>query len=513
MKIKTRVKIAGALVICVLLAYGAMVLYLDRAMSQLAQEVRESNEIVNKITILRNLTQDYLLYHTERAQRQWSAVYDEVLRLLDNREYRLLNSEYGFGDAPQKLKIVGDTFSRLMSVQPTTGFDNPGGGAKGELQNRLTTQLLLATQDLLTRFFNLTETINGKLISTQRLISFMDILALLVLGILLISNTVLLQRAVVKPVLQLHAGAEIIGAGNLDYKVGTTSKDEIGELSRAFDRMTTNLQKVTVSRDELVREMAERQQAEEALRDRSAELARVVADLEEKSAEMERFTYMVSHDLKSPLVTISTFLGFLEDDLRVGDTGRIDKDMQFMRTAADKMGQLLSELLEMSRIGRMVNPPVEVTFQELVQEVLQAVAGPIAARGMEVQVNEGDVTLFGDQPRLVEIWQNLVENAVNYMGEQAKPRLTIGLERQGSDTVFFVCDNGIGIEPQYQEKIFGIFEKLDSKSGGTGIGLAVVKRIVELYQGTIWVESPGLGQGACLRFTLPGAVRGSERGK
>ncbi len=118
--------------------------------------------------------------------------------------------------------------------------------------------------------------------------------------------------------------------------------------------------------------------------------------------------------------------------------------------------------------------------------------------------------LFGDRPRLVEIWQNLVENAVKYMGEQPAPRLTIGLERQGEETVFFVCDNGMGIDPRYHDKIFGIFEKLDPKSEGTGIGLAIVKRIVELYQGKIWVESAGLGQGACFRFTLPGAVKESE---
>ena len=103
---------------------------------------------------------------------------------------------------------------------------------------------------------------------------------------------------------------------------------------------------------------------------------------------MERFTYMISHDLKSPLVTISTFLGYLEKDMERGDTGRIDKDMQYMHTAADKMGRLLAELLEMSRIGRVVNPPVEVTFQELVQEALHAVAGPMAARGVEVQVSD-----------------------------------------------------------------------------------------------------------------------------
>ena len=88
-----------------------------------------------------------------------------------------------------------------------------------------------------------------------------------------------------------------------------------------------------------------------------------------------------------------------------------------------------------------------------------------------------------------------------------RPRLTIGLEKQGEEAVFSVCDNGMGIEPQYQGKIFGLFEKIDSKSGGSGMGLAIVKRIVELYQGKIWVESAGVGQGACFRFTLPGAVK------
>ena len=266
MRIRTRVKIGGTLTVCVLLAYGAMVLHLDRTMGNLAQEVREANEIVNKITILRSLTQDFLLYRTERAQRQWAAVYDEVLRLLRHPEYRVLKSEYGIGDAPQKLKIVGDTFSRLMAIQPSAVAGNPEGGASGELQNRLTTQLLLASQDLLTRFIKLTETINGKLIATQRLISSLDILALLVLGILMISNVVFLQRSVVKPVLKLHEGAEIIGAGNLDHKVGLATPDEIGELSQAFDRMTANLQQVTVSRDDLAAEIEERQRAEEALR-------------------------------------------------------------------------------------------------------------------------------------------------------------------------------------------------------------------------------------------------------
>ena len=242
----------------------------------------------------------------------------------------------------------------------------------------------------------------------------------------------------------------------------------------------------------------------------TTELRRTERDLQEKNAELERFIYTVSHDLKSPLVTVKTFLGYLEQDMTSDNSERIEKDMIYIRTAAEKMGLLLDELLEMSRIGRLINPPVRVMFRVLVEEALQAVAGSISERGVEVQVS-GDITLYGDRPRLVEIWQNLVENAVKFMGDQASPRIEIGLENVGGEPVFFVCDNGAGVDPRYAKKIFGLFEKLDPKSKGTGLGLALVKRIVEFYQGTVWVESPGIGQGACFRFTLPETLKEKHR--
>lgn len=236
------------------------------------------------------------------------------------------------------------------------------------------------------------------------------------------------------------------------------------------------------------------------------ELRQTERDLQEKNAELERFTYTVSHDLKSPLVTVKTFLGYLERDMESVNAERIQKDVLYIRNAAEKMGLLLDELLEMSRIGRLINPPVRVLFGELVEQALQAVAGSISDRGVEVRVS-GDVTLYGDRQRLAEIWQNLVENAVKFMGEQTSPRIEIGMERLGGETVFFVRDNGIGINPRYADKIFGLFEKLDPKTKGTGLGLALVKRIVEFYQGKIWAESPEGGQGACFRFTLPEALK------
>ncbi len=234
------------------------------------------------------------------------------------------------------------------------------------------------------------------------------------------------------------------------------------------------------------------------------------AQLRLKTAELERFTYTISHDLKSPLVTIKTFLGYLEEDRLKADAGRVEKDLFYLHAAADKMGKLLDDLLEMSRIGRVVNSSVRVTFRELVDEALNVLAGCIAKRGVEVRVSDEELALFGDRQRLAEIWQNLIENAVKFMGAQASPRIEIGVEPAGRETVFFVRDNGMGIDPRYHGKIFGLFEKLDPKIEGTGLGLALVKQIVELNGGTIDIESKGAGHGASFRFTLPHAIMNQQ---
>ena len=225
----------------------------------------------------------------------------------------------------------------------------------------------------------------------------------------------------------------------------------------------------------------------------------VVEKLKEKNAELERFSYTVSHDLKSPLVTIKTFLCYLKEDMANKDMERIDKDMIYMHTAIDKMRRLLDELLEMARIGRNVNPSVDVRLRELIVEALTAVAGRIAERGVEVKVEGDEVMLLGERLRLVEIFQNLIDNAV----EQSAPRIDIGIESSKEGPVFYVRDNGCGIETDFHEKIFGLFEKIDQYSEGSGLGLALVKRIIEQHGGRIWVESVGLREGSCFRFTLP----------
>lgn len=234
-------------------------------------------------------------------------------------------------------------------------------------------------------------------------------------------------------------------------------------------------------------------------------------ELQRANEDLERFSYTISHSLKSPLVTVQTFLGFLQEDLKRQDAEKVAQDIDYIRNAAAQMSRLLEELLRLSRLGRVVNPPSVASFRELVQEALTAVAGQLVTRGVHVEVADTQCTLYGDRPRLIEIWQNLLDNAVKFMGDQRQPRIEVGCEVGPEDTVFFVRDNGQGIDPRHQHKVFGLFERLDTSAGGTGIGLAATKRIVELFGGRIWLESAGQGQGCTFRFTLPQALETAGR--
>jgi len=234
-----------------------------------------------------------------------------------------------------------------------------------------------------------------------------------------------------------------------------------------------------------------------------AEREILIGALEAKNAELERFTYTVSHDLKSPLITIRGFLGFVEQAAIAGNVEQMQADMARISNAAEKMQRLLDELLELSRIGRLMDSPEEVPLGELVDEAVEMVRGRLEERSVEVEIALNLPPVYGDRSRLREALENLIANAVKYMGDQPNPRIEIGMRRDDEEAIFYVRDNGIGIEPRYHEKVFGLFEKLDPGAEGSGVGLAIVKRIVEVHGGRIWVESESEGQGSTFCFTLP----------
>ncbi len=234
------------------------------------------------------------------------------------------------------------------------------------------------------------------------------------------------------------------------------------------------------------------------------ERERLVKELEAKNAEMERFTYTISHDLKSPLFTIQGFATALRADLERGEREVVETDLKYIEDGAKKMEHLIEDTLQLSRIGRVTNPPEDVQFGEIVKEALEQTAGLIKSSGVEVSVPDGFPTVHVDRVRIAEVLVNLITNSIKFMGEQQHPKIDIGYREDDEETVFFVRDNSVGIEKSQQEKVFDLFYQLDSGSSeGTGAGLAIVKRIVEVHEGRVWIESePGKGCTVC--FTLPG---------
>ncbi len=234
------------------------------------------------------------------------------------------------------------------------------------------------------------------------------------------------------------------------------------------------------------------------------ERAILIKELEGRNAELERFTYTVSHDLRSPLVTIRGFLGYLRQDSADQDLTRFDKDMSRIANAVDRMQELLNDLLELSRVGRIISPPNNIPFQSIVVETLNLINSQLSTSRVDLKVQPDLPVVHGDPTRLIEVVQNLLSNAIKFMGDQSQPQIEIGYAGPDKDgkAILFVRDNGVGIEKQYHDRIFGLFNRLDPSIEGTGVGLTLVKRIIEIHGGRIWIDSD-LGRGSTFFFTLP----------
>ena len=228
----------------------------------------------------------------------------------------------------------------------------------------------------------------------------------------------------------------------------------------------------------------------------------LIGELEAANAELERFVYSVSHDLKGPLVTVFGFLGLLEKDLRAGRQDRLLGDLLKIRAGAEAMQGLIEELLEFSRLGRLEIRPEPLDLQDLVGRVVASLSGSLERRRIQVRILGTLPTVEGDSGRLLSLLQNLIDNAAKFLAGRPNPRIEIGARPRQDKVEIFVRDNGPGIPPKDQEKVFELFERLDTSQPGTGLGLALVRRIVEGHGGEVWIESDG-ETGTAFHFTLP----------
>ena len=233
------------------------------------------------------------------------------------------------------------------------------------------------------------------------------------------------------------------------------------------------------------------------------ERARLQEEIRKKNEELENFVYVVSHDLKSPIVSMQGFSSMLLNEYRekLGEEG--GRYIERIRANASRMEVLISDLLALSRLGRVVGAFKDASSLEIINRVCNGLKSRMEENRIEVSITDDLPIIYCDADRIYQVFENLVVNAVKFTGGAEEPKIEIGYEEKGEFHQFYVRDNGIGIDPKYHRKIFEIFQRLKEVEDeeGTGIGLVIVERIVKNHGGKVWVESEK-GAGATFYFTL-----------
>jgi signal transduction histidine kinase len=288
-------------------------------------------------------------------------------------------------------------------------------------------------------------------------------------------------------------------------------RDKLGEeklnLEERIRERTKDLEEKGIALERQARSLEE---SRRAIKNVAYDLEKSKHDLEEKKGTLEKinkelddFTYMVSHDLKEPLRSIDAFSKFIEDDYKE----RLDQEgknyLERIRANASRMQALIEDLLEISRIERSKNPFEETQVEDIINESKLRLEYAIKQKNVEIVVRDKLPKVFCDPVRLAEVFVNLISNAIKFTDKQ-KPVIEIGYRENKVFYEFYVRDNGPGIDEQYFAKIFEIFQRLGRREEyeGTGAGLTIVKKIVEMHNGKIWVESE-IGEGTTFHFTIP----------
>jgi signal transduction histidine kinase len=348
----------------------------------------------------------------------------------------------------------------------------------------------------------------------ERLRSYMSILgAVMALSLLVaagISNW--LQAVLTEPILAVTKVArEVMERRDFSLRVHKTTEDEVGVLVDAFNDMLAELgqraEALETSNRSLAHEVSERQRADEELRNLNAELERRVDDrtaqLEAANKELESFSYSVSHDLRAPLRGIVGFAEALLEDHADELSVEAQRKVGIVQHEGRRMSVLINDLLAFSRLGRKALQSSELDMNSLASATWD---------GLKAQHEAGDVDFRlgalpaarGDRVLLGQVWVNLLSNAIKFSNKEAKPHIVVSAITDEKEHIYFVRDNGAGFNPKYQSKLFGVFQRLHDASEypGTGVGLALVQRIVTRHGGRVWAEG-ALNQGATFYFSLP----------
>jgi light-regulated signal transduction histidine kinase (bacteriophytochrome) len=294
-----------------------------------------------------------------------------------------------------------------------------------------------------------------------------------------------LRRWVTDPLLRLGDDAQAVTQGELSHVIAPTGPPEISRLAIDVDAM----------RERIVDELGRLAEKQEDLDERNRDLAR-------SNVELEQFAYVASHDLQEPLRKVTSFVQLLQQRYSGELDERADQYIEFAVDGAKRMQTLVNDLLTFSRVGRNTERFVPVELAACAEVALGSLSPVILESDARIEVGQLPVVM-GDASLLSSLLQNLIGNAVKFRGPE-NPDIRLDAVRQGADWLVTVADNGIGIEPRFADRIFVIFQRLHGRDSyeGTGIGLALCKKIVEFHGGTIRIDTEYQG-GTKVCFTLP----------
>jgi len=344
----------------------------------------------------------------------------------------------------------------------------------------------------------------------ERFKDYLGILSVVMVASLLVAIllSARLNAAVTRPILAISEVARrVVESRDFSLRVAKTTEDEIGSLADGFNAMLTEIGRRAEILEASNREL---EQAKDKLRELNAELEQRVANrtaqLEAANKELESFSYSVSHDLRAPVRAIAGFSRLLWEAHADQLDAEAQRKLGIIQSETQRMGDLIDDLLAFSRLGRKEMQRSDLDMQEMARSMYERLHAQ--HQGPQVEFRLGSLPhAQGDRVLLEQVWANLLSNALKFSAKREKPVIEVSAISDAKEHIYFVRDNGAGFDPQYQSKLFGVFQRLHraDEFAGTGVGLALVQRIVTRHGGRIWADSKP-NEGATFYFTLPKEV-------